>query len=396
MKRLTNVELWNSLRKAYPNFANITSKGTSELFTKEGFEKIKNYPDTLTSFFELSLRVYLQAVNIPKAKDHLLDSGFGETYEQSRGGYVQRMALVPLNPVSPAFLNLENGKSIDPFLVRKPEAHERFFKQNFAFQNFITMPSEFHFKTIFISEYGMSDFMGGIIQSLEVSYAKQKYVNKLAAINAGLNSTDNPLLETQKIVAPLSTVPTEDELINFIIAIKDVITAMSVSPSTWAFNAMHYDSVQDISRLKLLVRAGFKNRLSVILARNSYNADTLNIPVDIVEVPDFGGTEPFKEASFTTPLYPVYDSNGAMIGYAESKGASEVSVERYDAFIKDPNINVNAILADKGWIFESIQNNSSLENIYNPRGMYTNYFYNVPPNTIAVDALYNVVTFVNS
>ena len=50
-----------------------------------------------------------------------------------------------------------------------------------------------------------------------------------------------------------------------------------------------------------------------------------------------------------------------------------------------------AIIADKGWLFESIQNPYRVEPIRNPAGLYQNYWASAPNNAILVDALYNVV-----
>ena len=396
LARISNTDLWNKVRDAFPKFANITSKVTSDYFTAQTFEKLKNHPDqVLNDFFELSLRVYLQLINISQAKDPLAQNGFGEYYDQPRGGYIQRMAIDSVKPISPAYKNLENGNSIDPFIVRKPLTHERFFVQNFDYQSMITMPDDFQYKQIFISEYGMSELMAGIMSGLENGYTLQKYANKLQAINAGINSEQNPLLDTQKMVVPLSADPTVDELTNFLLAVKNVVTAMTIAPQTYAFNAMHFASTQDKSRLKLLVRAGFKNEISVKLMAGAFNPENLSIPVDIIEVSDFGGLEPYKEDTYTTKLYPVYDKLGAVIGYNELEGQTSVEVEEWDVHWKDPNADVNAILADKGWIFETQQNPYTVEPIRNPRGLYTNYWASSPNNAIHVDPLYNVVVFKN-
>nr|DAV47283.1 MAG TPA: Head protein [Caudoviricetes sp.] len=396
---LTNAQLWDGIRAAFPNFANHTSAATKELFTAAGFEKMQNYNvDTLNEFWDLSMRVFLQTVDIAQAHDPLNDQGFGEVYEQARGGYIQRMAIVPTKPVSPAYRGLKNGSSVDPFKVRKAEIQERFFKQNFDYQCFLTIPDDFQFKQIFISEYGMSKVMAGLMLQLENAYIIQKYVNKLAAINAGINSTKNPLIASQTITAELSDTPTEAELVNLILTIKNTVSAMTVGASSSAFNALQFPTVQKRDRLKLLVRPQFKNELEVIVARNSYNANTLNLPIDIIEVENFGGLEAYKEDAYTTKLYEVYDEFGSVIGYSETEGQigkEHVEVEEHDVKWKDPNAGVHAILADKGWLFESIQNPYRVEPIRNPRGLYVNYFASAPNNAILIDALYNVVVFKN-
>lgn len=389
---LSNVDLWNGIRAAFPNFANHTSKGTKEMFTEAGFEQLKNFSlETLNEFWDLSMRVFLQTVNIAQARDPLNEQDFGEVYEQARGGYIQRLAITPMKPISPKYKGLENGKSVDPFVVRKPKIDERFFKQNFDYQHLITIPDEFQFKQIFISEFGMSETMAGLFLQMENAYKVQKYVNKLEAINEGINSVSHPLQGSQIVTTSLSESPTETELVNLILTIKNVISAMTVGASTSAFNALRFQTLQSRDRLRILVRPQFKNELSVIVARNSYNADTLNLPIPIVEVENFGGLQPYKEATFTTPMYEVYDSFGAVIGFTEVQGGKAVTVAERDVFWKDPNADVIAIIADKGWLFESIQNPYRVEPIRNPAGLYQNYWASAPNNAILVDALYNVV-----
>lgn len=394
---LSNVDLWNGIRAAYPNFRNHTSEATRADFTESGFEKLANYSiETLNEFWELSIRVFLQTIDISDARDNLELQGFGEVYEQARGGYIQRLAIMPMKPISPKYNKLENGKSIDPFPVRKPKVEERFFKQNFNYQHLLTLPDEYHYKQVFVSEYGMSELIAGLMKQMENAYIEQKYVNKLEAINAGLNSKTNPLQESQKITVNLSENPTSDELVNFILTIKNVISAMSIGASSSAFNAMHFQTAQKKDRLKLLIRPQFRNMIDVLVARLSYNANTLNIPIDIVEVEHFGGLQPYADEEFSTPLYEVYDAFGSVIGYNTVEGSDTVSVKEYDVFWKDPNEKIHAIIADKGWLFESIQNPYRVEPIRNPAGLYTNYWASAPRNAVLVDALYNVVTIQNA
>lgn len=384
----SNKELWNLIRKNYPNFGNQTAEATAELFTENGFDRLTQFtPSILNDFFELSVRVWLNVVNISHAKDYLAENGFGEYYDQPWGGVIQRMAVNSVKPISPKYKGLENGDSPDPFVVRKPDTNERFWKQNFDYASLITMPDDFQYKQIFISEYGMSEYIAGIMEGLQNGYTLQVYVNKLEAINAAINSKVDPIQDSQKVTIELSDAPSDTELKDFILAVKNTITAMTMAPQTGAFNAAKFKSTQDRGRLKLLVRAGYKNQIDVNTMVGAFNPEYLSLGVDTIEVADFGGLEPYKEAEFTTPLYPVYDGLGAVIGYAETKGADSVTVEEDNVFWKDPNENVVAVLADKGVIFECRQNPYTVETIRNPRGRYVNYWASSPNNTIAYDPL---------
>lgn len=394
----SNIDLWNKLRAIFPQFKSHTAEATAELFTDAGFEALKagDYPDALNDFFSLTLRVYLQVVNISQAEDKLDAQGFGEFYDNPNGGYIQRMAIQRMKPVSPKYKHLKNGSSVDPFVVNKPEVLERFFKVNFDYCGLLTMPDDFQMKQIFISPYGMDEFMTGIMKSLQNAYTIQKFENKLEAINAGINSTKFPLQASQQYELALSDDPTEAELTNFILGINNIISAMTIGPQSDGFNAMHYATMQDKTRLKILCRPGLKNVIKTKLLANAFNRDQLTFDADIVEVPHFGGLQAYKEEAFSTPLYPVYNSLGTVIGFNEAADQSTVTVETQNVFWKDPNENVLAVIADKGWLFHSIQNPYQVSPIYNPMGRYTNYIATSPNNTVAIDPLYNMVVVKNS
>lgn len=389
--KLTNAELWNACRKESPTFASHTSEATKELFTAKGYAELTN-PNTtiLNEFFQLSIRVALNVINISHARDPLADAGFGESFDQAFGGITQRMAIESSKPVSPGY-NLVNGQSVDPYPVRKPKMSERLFDMNFDYQSFITM-QDFNLKQVFISEYGVSELVAGVMEGLQNGWTIQRYLNKLEVINAGLNDTS--LRDTQQVSIDYTT-GTDEELKNFILVVKNIITAMTVSAQTSAFNTLGYSSIQDKSRLKLLVRAGFKNDLDVKTLVGAFNPEYLNMGVDIIELENFGGIY-YQLSADKTRLYPVYDTFGEEIGLATTEDATVAAYTKTSPEVEavDPNADVFAILADKGWLFEIIQNEYTVESIRNPRGLYDNLWASAPNNSIHYDKLYNFVAFV--
>lgn len=395
---VSNKDLWNLIRNQYPNFASHTAEGTKELFTNAGFEALKVSDMTaLNEFFELSLRVYLQMVNISNARDPFDENDIGENFSNPYGGYIQRLAIPSVKPVTPAYKGIQNFQSVDPFVVYKAQANERFFKQNFDYQSLITIPDEGLYRNMFISEFGMSEAFAGWLKGLENGYVLQKYTNKLEAINAMLNSQKYPLKETQNVSVSLSDTPTGDELVNLWLAFKNTISAINAAPQTGAFNAMGFSTTQDMSRLRLLIRVGLRNTLASRVLASAFNPDQigLNNDIKIMEVANFGGLEPYQDEYFNTRLYEVYDPLGHQIGYNTAPNQSEVQVQNENVFWKDPNEDIVAILLDKGAIFTSTQNPYRVEPIRNPRGLYTNYWASAPNNTVAVDPLFNVVVFRN-
>ena len=79
LNAISNADLWNAIRAKYPQFRSHTSEATLDMFTERGFEQLKTYDTTaLNDFFNLSMRVYLQLINVSHAKDTREDKGFGE------------------------------------------------------------------------------------------------------------------------------------------------------------------------------------------------------------------------------------------------------------------------------------------------------------------------------
>ena len=390
---ISNATLWDAIRDKYPQFGSVTAKATKDTFTEAGWEALQSNPALVNDFFGLSMRTYLQMVNVSRAKDTLEAKGFGEYFDNPNGGIIQRMAVNSISPVSPKYKGLVDGSSVDPYVVRKPSVSERFFKRNFDYQSMITITDQYMLKDMFINQFGVDEFMTGIMTGLQNGYVDQLYLNKLEAISHAINSTKWALKDTQKYEVEISTsAPTADQLTNLILTIKNIVSALDLGPQTDAYNAAGFKSTQDISRLKLLVRPGYKNAIDALVLANAYNQERLNLPIDVIEVPHFGGLEPYKEKSYTTKLYEVYNNLGEVVKYNTAADGSGTDVAIDKVFWKDPNINVIGIIADKGVIFHSKQTGYMVEPQRNARGLYTNYFASSPNNTVAYDPVYNLVT----
>lgn len=389
---VSNLEMWDLARRVSPSFASHTAKGTADLFTEKGFEALQRSDvNAINEYFQISLRVGFQSLLVSRAKNPLEGSGLVEHYDTPNGGYVQRMAVSSIKPVTPAFKGLKNGDSVDPFIVRKPEANERFFQQNFDYQSFITM-QDFNVKQIFVSEFGMSQFVAGIMAGLQNGYTVQEFENTLEALNKAINSEKYPLQDTQVVnLKAWDKDPTAEELEDFILTTKNLVSNMTSLPQTSAFNAGKFSTAIDTSDLVMLIRPDIKNEVAVKVIKGAYNADTLAIPIDQQEVNNFGGLIPYKEADYQTRLYPVYDKNGEQIGWNEAEGETQVTVQEGEEYYKDPNEDIVAVIAQKGLIFENTQNPYQVIPIQNPRGLYTNYWASSPNNAICVDPYYTMV-----
>ena len=394
--KFTNVALWNALRAKYKSFESITSEATADTFTEKGWGEIsRNNIPALNQFFELSMRIAFNKMDIAKVNTRLEESGLVEVYGGNNGGYLQRISIESISPISPGFINLQNGQSVDPFIVRKPESKERFFEcGNFNYQSLITL-QEYQVKTIFLDQNGMSSFVAGIMAGLENGYKVQKELNCYKAIHECINSTEKPLQDTQKLTLTSWTDGnvTEAELLDFITQLQDLATAMDTSITQPGLNANKFDTAAKKEDCIVLVRAGIMNMIKRMKALNVHYdgaANMLEIPFKVVEVQDFGGIEHYKGA---TKLYPHYDALGAVDGWAETDGGDKkYDLNAAEVTVKDLDAKVLAVVAQKGLIFEDIKEPYTVQPIYNPRGMYNNYWANAANNMIRYDANYTCVT----
>lgn len=393
--KINNAEFWDMARRFSPDFKQHTSKKTLADFTTKGFEEIQlTGTNVLNEFFEISMRIGFQMLNVARARNPLVDKGLVAVYDTPNGGYVQRISVNSIKPVSPAYLDLQEGGSVDPFVVRKPDIEERFFQMNFNYQSIITV-QEYQIKTMFINEFGMGELLAGILQGLANGYTIQEYLNTKECMNASLNSSKFPLKETQVLTLNSWTPanPTQAELTDLILSVKDTATRFETVSATGAYNAKGFETLVDPADMVLVLRAGIKNKINVSLMVGAFNPDFLSLPFEIVEVDDFGGIEHYSDAGFTTKVYPVYDKLGAQIGWNTEANQTTVTVTDDQVFKKDPNAEVLGMLVQRGAYFENAQNPYTVTPIYNPRGMYTNYIANRPNNGLNWDALYNMVVF---
>lgn len=389
-----NSTLFELARKYNPEFARHTAKITAERLDL-GWEANKQFatnPQPINDWFAIVMTWALQKVDIAEVRDVLMEAGLVEAYDTPFGNAVQRIAVNQIKPVSPKFRGLSDGDSIDMFTVRKPDLDARFFTQNFDFQNFITL-QEYQIKLILQNEFGMEQVTGGIVKQLENSFKTQRYLNTLEALNAGINSTDFPLKDTQVVEMASWTdgAVTDAELLDFIQSVKKMSYALSISPSTKAYNAASFDTAVDPSNFVLLIRPDILVDIQTKLRVGAYNPEDISLPFEVQAVENFGGMIPQVEGN---RVYPVYNDLGEVIGYSATEGATTATYDDDDITWVDSNADVLAVLAQKGLIFTTMQNGiQQVVTPYNARGAYQNIFYNVIGAGVHYDYYYDCITF---
>lgn len=359
MARISNADVLKAGTIKYPALKDYTSEGTYDLLTTRGFEQLEGIdPKRVSEAFAMLLRVYLDEINVAEARDPLAEVGLGVPRTNTTfGEYAQRIAINGLKPVTPMFRNLKDGDSVDQQVIRFPKVDQRFFGPNYDFQNWFTMAGDWTLRRVFLSEFGISDFTAGLMRQLENSYVTQTYLAKLEAIGTAISgSADFPLKPTQTIDIPWGATPDVQMKLNAVQAILNLLEAMTdLGANTGSFNEMGFETVNYRDQFVMLVRPGVKNLL-MVTDGIVYNPDRLYIDIPMKTVQNFGNLQPFQDADFQTPLYPVYDTVGAEIGFNTTEGASTVTVQNDEVFYKDPHADVLGVIIDKTKIIHTIPN----------------------------------------
>lgn len=363
----------------------------------DNFEPVNNLPSLRQEFSQWTIQFYLDKITEFDVKDRLKDIGFGREYDTYGQAITQRLTVGQIKSATPAYIGLEQGKSVDMFLINKTKNTERFFTTNFNFQAHITIQDEDLLNVAFHYSYGLADYLSELTRRLYAAYSLDFYSAKMEAISNGIKSEKYPLLDTQKLEVDFDMEnPQEEDFLNFTIAVNDIHTEMKVKPVLNKYNSLKYETALDPKKHVILMRAGYENRLKALTKAKVYNPEYLNLGFEIHEIEHFGGLEPFKDEDFTTPLYPVYDEVGTQIGYStkeEQVGKDAVEVQNDEVVWKDPHADIFAIIADKEWLFYSTD--ASLEtNVtpHNARGKYYNVFLNAPLKHIHTDPVYTLIT----
>lgn len=440
---LTNAELWNACRNADDSFKGVTAEATDAFFTARGFENLaNNNPNILGDFYALSMKIHLQRVDFAGVKDLFAEQGFGEGYSGDIGSaIVQRIYQGIMYCIDPAWMNLQDGDSVDQDIVRKGKPEESFWAMNENIANMITIPDRFQYKNLFTSEFGMDTFTTGQSKSIVEGYKLQRAVDKEEAIHAAITSQAHPLQETQQYE---TADPTEaSSIIAFVKLVRDIVGRLTYSKTGLGgkMNAGKFANKVEKSNLKLLIRPELENQLATISRLNA--PEDLTLPIEKVMVESFGGIKPKLTASETYAAGTVRLTNDAVPSYDKYKAASDstsvatiaanltgatetpiytglgerigtayylaggiattgtgkdvttyttIYIAKDEARYEDPHADLLAVIADKGVIFYNELNPVQVEPHRNARGRYTNLFLSSPDNGIAYDHRRTLVT----
>lgn len=396
--KLTNREWMKEYVTSNPN--DVQAK---DVLAKGGFD-VNNvlsqpqYDGLKQRFLNWTLPFFLNQITGFHVTDPFKRVRLGEEYDTVGQAILQRLAIGTVKGVTPGYVELGQGDSLDMFEVNKVPGAERFFVADVNFQAWITIQDESLMQLAFSTNYGVSEVVTQQMERLRAAYALSMYEAKMEALSEGLTSKGmNTLQESQvKTLEFDINQPTDEELDSFILSLNDIATEFETRPLLGKYNAVGYESGAYVDEHVVIVRAGLKNRLSMRLA-TVFNDEKLNIRFEVGELEHFGGLTPILADG--TPLFSVYNKNGSPIGFATTDGLVGEDKVEYpsnspEVTWDDPHAETFAILAHRGWLFTSTEANLTVTpSPYNPRGMYTNFFCNAPNGHVHIDPAYNMIKF---
>lgn len=429
----STATLFAEVVKNSPRFASYCPEGTQQRLTEAGVEALSKVPEAQNEFFGTLMRVFLEKVDVERARNPYEDTGLLEYWSAPQGEFAQRMAVQSVAPISPQYKDLQDGSWVNQDVIRKPKITERFFPMNYDLQNLITL-QEYNFKRILLQEGYAGAITAGIMQGMDTGRIILENMLVKYLINATINSTAHPLQSSQIVTVPwasdLDSV-TDEQLLGFLITMSDVFGSMFAldCPATSAYNAAGFRTRVERDQYVMLARTGIKNRINKRIVAGAFNPDRLNLDIDLVyDENDFGGLVPYAEEDYTTQLYPIFGPLGDTTGYyiSEANAATAVSagtltattvsvggavatfgykMTKYpadpsgitgataasDAHFKDGNSDVIAIIAQKGIMGIHRQNSYEIRPHMNNAGLYTNFWAAAPNNGLYSDHYYNII-----
>ena len=402
MSKLTNAQFLTAVSKVAPEFKELASKNSRDVFTEAGYESLANLPgteDAVTRFYNIALLVGLQTVEHAKFKDVLANMGILERLQMTMGAYKQENRVQRIKNVNPAWLGkdgtgLKNGDSVDPYVVRKPVIDQNYYGLNWNYQNFFTL-QDFDLKLGWVTPNdGIQSVVSAIYEMVDLDRLETEFSKFFEVMNGAINSTKHPLADTQKIVLDSwSATPTDTEVEALIRVLKNIVEVFGSMPSVDIYNAGQYPNGADASDMTMLVRVGIKSRIDTVMAY-VFGPEYLQFPIKVKSVPNFGGIKHYaaSDTAFKTELVPVTDKDGVYTGFYSADGTETGQIAAAKTVEVDPNEDVIAVIAQKGVIFELIQNEMKVRPIINPRGEYQNTFFNQMNNGINYNHFKNLIT----
>lgn len=386
-------------------FKDIASKITQENFLTYGVSAITKNQDTVSDFWQINT-TWMQDEFMASRSGNIMESQGGVlTKFMEYGNTYQRVFMESRPPEDAQYVNLQENKSVDMQVVRKPIVEQRFLRTNANYYNHMTLPGTWATREIIMTGngFGLGIWLAGVMEGMEAEWNEWNFSMETECFYAGTHDSNRPLLQSQTYQIPnLVTDPSTTNIYAVVGLINKLVNYMTDGMRHNGYNSFNYRVPQEKGHLALYVRTGFKAMMGMVPQTVTATTEPLALPVRVIELPHFGGGIPYTswdEATntYTGRLYPVYGSDGAVIGYAPTEGAATATVQRNDPNIAwyDPDPATGFWLMDDRCINKIITNKREiLAPPFNTTGLYQNYDDVCPNMGFVFDAAYNHIRFV--
>lgn len=410
---MTNKQIYEIIKKS-PNYKNWTPMVSVEVFTREGFKGFyENALPQLLDFFGLMIQVVLNKIKDVNVRIPEFYKAIVEEQAMGAGGILQRIYNTIPKPISPQYLNLQEGSWVNDYVIRKTEQFQMFFKQNFPYSNLITIPEDMLQKA-FVNENGVAEFVAQKQAALQKSY----YIEKtklakvvLAGALRGDGITAPALKDTQ--IYDVTKIPNfadidSDTPINmqaawreFANVLDNIATMMATANTIGTLNAEGWEDGAYEKDHILLVKGTLINKLKkfdgLLGNGTGYLTDIFkNIPFKVVEIDMFEPTYVLASDN-SVELKPVYSNKvfQDVIGFNTTggEGTKEDCLADSEIQLVDKQDDTFAALVQKGLILAAEQSPYKVRIKQSYLGNYMNMIATQPNGLMGYDSHYNLVKF---
>lgn len=412
---MTNTQIYEYI-KGTPTFEKWMPKVTVDIFTANGFAEYReNALPLLTDFFGLLVRVALNKIMDIRVRRPEFYDEIVEEYASMEGGITQRIYNDELpKPVSPQGFNLEEGRWVNDYVIRKTKQSQRFWKQNFFYANVQTIKED-ELQKAFLKENGIAEFVAMKQSGLQKAYIMAKTMLAREVLAGALqadgsvipalqdsqifNATTNPEFADIDSSTPVDAQAAYREFIN---VLDNIAGIMKTSMTINKFNADKWNTAAYEDEHKLLLRFDIYNLIKkyegVLGSGTGYIKNVLEtLPFKVVLVDGLGHVKYVLKSDHTTILKPVYEDNTFQyqIGWNTTGGVGTLAdclpEDQIDCVDDDPD--TFAALVQKGAIFSVEQTPYKTQVKQAFLGGYYNLLAKKENEQISYDAHCNIIKF---
>lgn len=291
--------------------------------------------------------------------------------EMTFGQYVQEISV---QVVKGSDYNMpDNLGTLDPFNVRNPDVKQLMYELNSKRMYRVTINQDLA-RRAFTNEGGLSSLISMIVSQLVKGAEIDDWLSTKELFNQFINDSANKLPKKPAQTVTVAGIATKDDAIATITTISQ--TAMDMTFPRSNYNEIGLTQMLNPTDLTMFIRQEALQYIDKNVLAFAFNRGDLNFtPNDsdgfmtIEPMDDFGGLYPVDADG--NKLFPIYDADGQTTGTyaATAGGTTAVDVANW----VDPNAKVIAVLCDRRRLM-IVNNNLRQEQIWNPRGLYTNMF----------------------